>query len=170
MRVHIPDTLETERLQLRRFQESDWRDLHAYYSDAEAVRYTLGKPATEGGTWRTLATMIGHWEMRGYGPYAVVEKASGRVVGPVGLWYPGDWPEPEIKWALVPDCQGRGYATEAARAVQAMARVRLPELHLISLINADNAPSIAVARRLGAEFEREHPFRAGVWHIYRHPY
>ncbi len=168
MGFRIPEQIETERLLLRTFQESDWRDLHAYYSDPDCTRYTVGKPLTEGGTWRIVASMIGHWVMRGYGPYAVVEKQSGRVVGPVGLWYPCDWPEPEIKWALARDCWGLGYASEAASAVNTMAQAYLPELHLISFINEENQPSIELAKRVGARFEQTRPFRGGIWHVYRH--
>lgn len=168
MRYLIPDHLETRRLRLRTFREQDWRDLHAYYSDPECTRYTVGKPLREAGTWQLLASMIGHWEMRGYGPYAVEEQSSGRVIGPVGLWYPLDWPEPEIKWALARDYWGRGYALEAALAVREMAAGRLPDIRLISLIQAANQASIALAERMGARFERTLAFRGGEWHLYRH--
>jgi RimJ/RimL family protein N-acetyltransferase len=115
-----------------------------------------------------MAGMMGHWLLRGYGPYAVEERGTGRVIGPVGLWYPVDWPEPEIKWALARDCWGRGYAVEAAVAVREMARVSLPELHLISFIQAENSASIALAERMGATFENVLPFRGGEWCLYRH--
>jgi len=153
---------------LRAFQEGDWRDLYAYYSDPECTRYTVGKPLSEAGTWQVLAAMTGHWQMRGYGPYAVVERNTGRVLGPVGLWYPLGWPEPEIKWALARDYWGRGYAVEAARAVRRMAGEMLPEIRLISLIQVDNRASIALAERMGALFEKTLPFRDRVWRLYRH--
>jgi RimJ/RimL family protein N-acetyltransferase len=35
-------------------------------------------------------------------------------LGTVGLWYPVDWPAPEIKWALIRKAWGKGYAREAA--------------------------------------------------------
>ncbi|WP_428608146.1 GNAT family N-acetyltransferase [Sedimenticola sp.] len=168
MRWQIPERLETERLVLRTFEEEDWRDLHAYYSDPVCTQFTVGQPLTEGGTWRILASMIGHWQIRGYGPYAVVERASGRVVGPVGLWYPVDWPEPEIKWALARQYWGQGFALEAARAVREMAGEVLPAIKLISFIQAENSASIALAKRLGAVFEEARPFRGGTWHLYRH--
>lgn len=57
----IPEFLETDRLLLRTFQESDWTDLHKYYSDEACTKYTLGRTLTEGETWRTMAAMIGHW-------------------------------------------------------------------------------------------------------------
>jgi RimJ/RimL family protein N-acetyltransferase len=119
--ANIPTLLETSRLVLRQFDERDWDDLHRMFEDEECVRYTIKTPLTHWQTWRTLAGYVGHWSMRGYGPYAVVEKSSGKMMGPVGLWYPGDWPEPEIKWSLSREFWGKGYATEAALAVQTMA-------------------------------------------------
>jgi hypothetical protein len=110
----IPTLLETSRLLLRQFEERDWDDLHRMFEDEECVRYTIKTPLTHWQTWRMLAGYVGHWSMRGYGPYAVVEKSCGKVMGPVGLWYPGDWPEPEIKWSLSREFWGKGYATEAA--------------------------------------------------------
>ena len=122
MEIFVPTELETKRLILRQFQEGDWMDLHHYYSDANATKYTTGREFTEGETWRAMSGMIGHWQLRGYGPYAVVEKSSNKVLGPVGFWYPNDWPSPEIKWALAPQFWGKGFANEATRAVQAAGR------------------------------------------------
>lgn len=165
----IPVSLTTERLLLRVPVEDDCAPLHAYYGDAESVRYTVGTPFTAGQTWRGVAGSVGHWSWRGYGPYTVVERATGGVAGLVGLWYPGDWPEPEIMWALVPSARGRGLASEAVRAVRAMAREHLPELRPISLISVGNEASVRVARAVGATLEREIPWHGGRAQIFRHP-
>ncbi len=165
----VPEQLDTERLILRQFREDDWQDLHAYFSHPQATQYTVGRAFSEGETWRTMCAMIGHWQLRGYGPYAVEEKASGNVIGPVGFWYPNDWPSPEIKWALSPEYWGKGFASEAARAVQAAGLEFLPDIALISFINADNAASIKMALAIGASYEAEVLFRGARWHIYRHP-
>ena len=165
----IPRRLETDRLLLRMFVEEDWRALHEHYSDVECTRFTFRRALTEAGTWRAMASMSGHWQLRGYGPYAVEEKSTKVVLGTVGLWYPLEWPEPEIKWALARRHQGKGYASEAVRAVQRMARQCMPEVMLISLIDRDNAASIRLATAVGATFEREMDFAGGVFHIYRHP-
>ncbi len=164
----IPERIETERLILRCFKEDDWVDLHQIYSDPECTRHTIQRTLTEGESWRTMATIIGHWQIRGYGPYAVEDKAGGKVMGPVGLWYPNDWPEPEIKWALAREFWGRGYASEAARAVNMMAAEYMPETSLISLIFSDNEPSIKLAKAIGAKFEKEFEFRGQIAHIFRH--
>jgi len=167
-RFVIPATIESSRLVLRMFRDEDWRFLHEHYSDAESTRYTFRRALSEGESWYALANMAGHWHLRGYGPYALEEKATGDVLGAVGLWYPKEWPEPEIKWALTRRYWGQGFASEAVRAVQAMAKVHVPQLSLISLIHSENAASIALALAVGASFEKETAFKGGKWHIYRH--
>ena len=169
MDFSVPTELETERLVLRQFQEQDWKDLHEYYRDAEATRFTVGRVFSEGETWRTLSSMIGHWQLRGFGPYAVEARATGRVLGTVGFWYPNDWPGPEIKWALAPEYWGKGFASEAARAVQLAGREHLPSISLISFIHEANQPSIRLATAVGAGYETAVQFRGSRWEIYRHP-
>lgn len=165
----IPQVLETGRLRLRPFAHDDWRALHEHFSDAECTRYTFRRALTEAATWRAMASMAGHWLLRGYGPYAVEEKTTGSVLGTVGPWYPLEWPEPEIKWALARRHWGRGYASEAVRAVQRVALEHLPQLRLISLIDSRNEASIRLALAVGARFEREMEFADAPFHVYRHP-
>ena len=164
----IPESIESERLILRMFKESDWKDLYDYYSNAETTKFTIGRTLTEGETWRTMTSMIGHWMIRGYGPYALEEKGSGKVIGVSGLWYPNDWPEPEIKWGLTNIYQGKGYASEAARRIKRMATEFLPKTSLISLIHSENEPSIRLALALGCTFEQRVVFRGNDCSIYRH--
>ena len=168
MKYLIPEKVETRRLILRRFKEDDWVDLHQLYSDPECTRYTIQRTLTEGESWRTMAAMIGHWQIRRYGPYAVEDKNTGKVMGPVGLWYPNDWPGPEIKWAISRVYWGLGYASEAARAVKKIAADCMPEISLISLIFSDNEASIKLAEAIGAKFEKEIEFRGQIAHIFRH--
>jgi len=164
----IPLSLESARLVLRLPAEDDLRALHAYFGDAESVRYTYRTPLTEGQAWRTLASFVGHWAWRGYGPYTLVARDADAVVGICGLWYSGDWPEMEIMWALVPAARGRGLAAEAVRAVRAMARNHLPGVRPISLITVGNEPSVRVAVAAGATLEREIEFAGARALIYRH--
>lgn len=168
MKPLVPVRLETERLRLRPFADDDWRDLHDYFGDPAATRYTFGRQLTAGDTWRIMAGMVGHWQLRGLGPYALELKDGGRVAGTVGFWYPGDWPELEIKWGLAARHHGRGYAAEAARAVLAAGRAALPDFRPISLIHPDNAASVALARALGAARERDFDFEGELHHVYRH--
>ncbi|UTW05142.1 GNAT family N-acetyltransferase [Amphritea atlantica] len=168
MTYKIPEFISTSRLELVRVTIDDWPSLHHFYKDVEATRYTTGYPLSEGESWRIVAALIGHWEIHGYGPYTLKLKGSGAVVGIVGLWYPGDWPEPEIMWSLIPGYTGRGYAGEAALAVRQMAAEYLPRLQLISLIFEQNMPSRKLAESLGATLEKRFLFRDKEALIYRH--
>ncbi|MEM7283340.1 MAG: GNAT family N-acetyltransferase, partial [Pseudomonadota bacterium] len=147
---------------------NDWKALHGYYSDPAAMRYTVGQPLTEGATWRAMASMVGHWQLHGYGPYCVTQKKDSKIVGVVGFWYPADWPEPEIKWGLIPKFWGQGFASEAARQVLQVGLEHLPHLRLISFIDARNQSSIHVATAMGATLEKEVDFRDARFQIYRH--
>lgn len=158
----VPLTLETPRLLLRTFEERDCEALQEMFGDEDCVRYTIERPLEPWQTWRALASYVGHWQLRGYGPYAVVEKATGAMVGPVGLWFPSEWPEPEIKWSLIKRFWRRGFATEAAMAVREMAADVLRRPRLISVIRPGNLRSASLARRLGGIWERTIPFRGDV--------
>jgi RimJ/RimL family protein N-acetyltransferase len=163
----IPESLETPRLKLRMFQLDDWQPLSKMFAREDFVRYTLKDPQTEWASWRILASYVGHWQLRSFGPYAVEEKSSGKLVGPVGLYYPGDWPGLEIMWSIAPEFWGKGYASEAAAKVK-QAAIEAGVERLISLIDPENARSIALAKRLGAVYEKTIPFRDGVADVYLH--
>lgn len=164
----IPGSLETNRLRLSRPVATDWEGLHAYYSDEACARYTFGKAMPASETQRIVGALDRHWVRHGYGPYVLRERDGGNPVGLVGLWFPKEWPETEIKWALVQRHWGKGYASEAARAVQALLPRFLPHMQPISLIHADNDRSIALALALGATLEKQLEFRNAPFHQYRH--
>jgi len=161
--------LDTPRLTLRMFRESDWDAVFEIFRDDECVRFTIGSTLNRWQSWRTLAGYLGHSSLRGYGPYAVTLKATGETIGPVGLWFPGEWAEPEVKWALARRFWGYGYATEAATAVIAMATTVLSWERLVSLILPANERSKEVARGLGGTYEATIPFRDGVADIFAYP-
>jgi RimJ/RimL family protein N-acetyltransferase len=147
--------VETERLILRMFREDDFEAYARIFTDPEVTRYLGdGSPLDRFGAWRSLAFTLGHWALRGYGLWAVEEKATGRLVGRVGPFYPEGWPDFEVGWVLARDCWGRGYATESARRALAYAFNELGRDHVISLIHPANVASIRVAERIGERLER----------------
>ena len=160
--------LETDRLILRRPREDDYLPEVAFYQ-TEASKFVGGpKPAHQ--VWRSMAMLAGHWQFRGYGFWAVEEKATGIYQGRVGPWLPLGWKEREIGWTLMPSATGKGYATEAAIAARTHAYDVLGWDTAISQIDPRNEPSKAVARRLGATYESvyEDP-EYGPIEIWRHP-
>ena len=147
--------VETERLILRMWRESDFEPYAEMCADPEVMRYigVGGKPMNRAEAWRNLAMVIGHWHLRGYGMWAVEERASGELVGRVGCWRPEGWPGFEVGWILRRGFWGRGFATEAARASLDYAFGGLNQPHVISVIHPENRASIRVAERLGERLE-----------------
>ena len=146
--------LETTRLILRMFRESDIDAYAEMCADSEVMRYIgNGKPLSRAEAWRNMAMMLGHWELRGYGLWAVEERASGAMIGRVGCWNPEGWPGFELGWMLRRTYWGHGFATEAARVALDYAFEELNQLHVISVIQPANQASIRVAERLGERYE-----------------
>ena len=160
--------LETERLRLRGWLEDDLDPYATFVADESMTRF-VGGTGNRGNAWRRIATYLGHWALRGYRNWAIEEKASGRWIGYSGLWNPEGWPEPELMWSLAADAHGCGYATEAARRARAFAYHELGWTTLTSYIDARNAPSLRVAQRLGALYERDVKLIENVAGLYRHP-
>jgi RimJ/RimL family protein N-acetyltransferase len=145
----LTPTLETERLILREFRESDTDAYAEMLADPEVMRFLGGRPLPRDEAWRNMAMVIGHRQLRGYGFWAVEERAGGELAGRVGCWYPEGWPGLEVGWTLRRKFWGRGYATEAARASVEYAFKELGQSRVISLIAPANVASIRVAERLG---------------------
>jgi RimJ/RimL family protein N-acetyltransferase len=143
-------TLETKQLTLRMFRESDIDAYAEMVADPEVMRFIGdGKPLSRPLAWRSLAMVMGHWRLRGYGLWAAEERGSGQLVGRIGFWNPEGWPGFEIGWMLRRQFWGRGYATEGARAALEFGFTHLEQPEVISLIQPENAASIRVAQRLG---------------------
>jgi RimJ/RimL family protein N-acetyltransferase len=147
--------LDTPRLILRMFREADFEPYYARVcADPDVMRYLGdGRPLTRPEAWRQVAMILGHWQLRGFGLWAVEERSSGELIGRIGLFEPEGWPGFEIGWVLGKAFWARGYATEGARRVLAHAFDDLGRDHVISLIHPDNAASIRVAARIGETLE-----------------
>jgi RimJ/RimL family protein N-acetyltransferase len=163
-------TLETRRLILRLFTERDFDPYAEMCADTEVMRYLGGRPLTLGESWRQVATMLGHWQLLGYGMWALEERQTGAFVGRVGFIDPPGWPGFELGWALARPFWGQGLAFEAAQAALEHAFQSLGRDHVISLIHPGNTRSLGLAKRLGEQFERTVDFfgdEVGVYGIDR---
>jgi RimJ/RimL family protein N-acetyltransferase len=165
--VFIPE-LETERLRLRPWLETDLEPYAEFCASENTARFVGGACGRED-AWRRIAMFLGHWTLRGYGPWALEEKGHKRWVGYAGLWNPHGWLEPEIMWGLAATAQGRGLATEAAQGARGYAYRQLGWRTAISCIAQQNRPSQKVAARLGATLEKTAEVRGHLVGIYRHP-
>lgn len=165
--MNIP-TVETERLILRAFNhDTDFEPYAEFYASDATKHY--GGPLDREPAWRAAAAMMGHWVIRGYGAWAVEEKATGDFCGMVGLWYPEGWPEREISWGIINSKQRLGIAAEAAMRARTYAYDTMGWNEVFSCIRKDNTASIKLAEKLGATLQRteEHEIRGTVL-VYRH--
>lgn len=167
-------TLETERLILRAWKSEDFEDHARYMADPDVMRYLSGDPLSRADAWRNMATIVGHWVLRGYGFFAVERKSDRRFIGRVGLWNPEGWPALEVGWTLGKEHWGQGYATEAARAALNYAFLTQDVDRMISVIHIDNVASQKVAERLGEAKSERRDINAGgksfpvdIWSISR---
>ena len=144
--------IETERLLLRPFGPADVENHVAMMADP-LVAKTLtadGKPRSRGEEWRMAATLIGHWSIRGFGFFSVIDKSTGDWLGRVGPWFPEGWISVECGWAMRSAAWGKGYAPEAAIAAIRWTFANNPSLErIISVIDPKNQNSQNVARKVG---------------------
>jgi RimJ/RimL family protein N-acetyltransferase len=164
--------IETERLILRRWRESDIEPNTAMLADPTTARFITsdGNAVTDPFVgWRNAAIMAGHWALHGFGIFVVEEKQTGRYVGRVGPWSPAGWPGFEVGWGIARDFRGKGYAVEAARASIDWAFARFDLDRIIHCIDRENVASQAVARRLGANIEGEFDLFGHVADIWATP-
>ena len=161
-------TLTSDRLTLGPFRAAHFDAFAAFYG-SDRARF-VGGPKSRDDAWRQFAVELGHWDLRGYGNFAVTETATGAFVGYAGPWNPEGWPEPELGWGLFDGFEGSGYATEAAQRVRRWAYEHLGWTTAISLVSPDNAGSASVARRLGARHEKDIDHALfGHLQVWRHP-
>jgi RimJ/RimL family protein N-acetyltransferase len=146
--------VNTDRLALRGHAAADFEACAALWADAEVVRHIGGQPSTGEQAWARLLRYVGHWQLLGYGFWAICDRASGEFLGEIGLAdFKRDLDPPigaiEAGWVLVRSAHGRGYATEALRAVHAWADLNLPGRATACVIDPANAASIRVATKCG---------------------
>ncbi len=155
--------VETSRLRLRAIAASDWPAIFAYMSDPRVTAFLPEGVLDETASRSFAETRSGE----DGGAVAVIEKASGHMIGHMPF-HPWLAPQThEIGWAFHREHQGKGYATEAARALLAHAFDVLKAHRVIATCQPENSASWRVAEKLG--LRREGHFRAciyrapGIW-------
>lgn len=174
--------IETERVVLRLPRLADADAAAEHLTDPEVMRFIGRGGATEAreDCAGVVQRWLDRWEANGFGQFAVERRDDGRFLGRVGLlvWDRTTWepstlrdasaPEIELGWTLAREHWGRGYATESASAVRDWAFDGLAVERLVSIVHPDNAASVRVAERLGAEPEEsiETPYGPAVLWVY----
>jgi ribosomal-protein-alanine N-acetyltransferase len=150
--LYRPAVVETERLILRELTVAD-----------EPFVASMTDSVADAADW--LRRCLVRYERDGFGLWLAIERASGEPVGLIGLLAQtvAGVVEPEVSYHLHARYRRRGFAVEGAAAVRDWAFARGND-HVIALIRADNAPSQAVARKLGMS-PGDHAMHAGVEHV-----
>ncbi len=142
--------LETDRLILRAPLASDWPAFRDYRASPRTA-FTGGPKKTPAAA-EQFASFFGHWVMRGFGRLIAAERATGAPIGHFGPMQWQDDGEVELTWSLwTALAEGRGLATEAARAMHRWVFGTLGLVTAVAAVHHDNAASHAIARRLGGQ-------------------
>jgi RimJ/RimL family protein N-acetyltransferase len=167
-------TVDTERLLLVPWGDEYLDELARLCADAEAMRFISGRPLSRARVEQIHARTLAHWDEYGFGPWAALEKASGRWVGRLGLNLLADWPGDdrwEVGYELTPAFWGRGFATEGARRALRFAWEETPLARVISVTNPDHVASRRVMEKCGLVLQGERQWRRTtvVWYAIDRP-
>lgn len=163
--IRLP--LETERLVIRPFEpERDAAPLHELWGDAGAMQFIPGGARANVEETRERLESLPDRAPDGLGFWALEERASGRLVGGVGL-FPLGWhgPELELAYHVVPSAWNRGFASEAAAAVLAVAWEAGLD-HVVAVAMPGNLASQRVMEKVG--MSREGPARYRDFEVVRY--
>lgn len=150
----------TSRLILRGRALADFPTVAAMQADGAVMRYIAGAPVSEEDAWGKFARMHGLWALTGIGFWLVAEKATGDVIGEVGLANfkraidPPLGDDPEFGWMLASAAQGKGYASEALGAALGWGDRHFHGANFCCIIDEENTPSLRLAERHGFRRER----------------
>jgi len=167
--------VETERLLLVPWSDDYFDEFAALCGDAEAMHFiSRGRPLSRADVEEILRRTRSMWETYGFGPWAAVEKGSGRWVGRIGLNLLGDWPGAdkwEVGYELAPEFWGRGLATEGARRTIRFAWEQTVLNRLVSVTVPDHLASRRVMEKCGLTFQEEIDWRGTtvVWYAVDRP-
>ena len=178
----MPVQLETERLVLRLPRRDDAEALLDLVGDPEVMLPIGSEPGGIEVAVEHLERWIARWHTNGMGPFLVVRKEDGRVLGRVGplVWNArtwewttlpdaGDHAQVELGWVIAREHWGRGYAPEAAREVRTWVYDDRGVERLISLIAPENTKSARVAEKLGCEPDKTVTAGGSLAMIWVHP-
>jgi RimJ/RimL family protein N-acetyltransferase len=149
--MSIP-SLTTPRLLLRAFTMDDVPALHAIMGQKGVLRYfPRSEPPPPQHVERLIQSILGHWQERGYGLWALESQSSGELMGRCGLQHLPETGEVEIDYLLGRTFWGQGLATEAARASLDWGVVNLALQRVVGISHVHNVGSQRVLQKLGME-------------------
>ena len=167
--------IETDRLILRGYVRDDFEDYVALRRDPEVARFTGGVPRKASDIWGRFLGIAGNWAIEGFGQWAVIRRADGRLIGQTGIFRAmrGLGAEfdaaPEAGWILTGAAHGQGYGGEAVDAAHRWFDASPHAGPLHAMIEPENAASFRIAERFGYLRGREAEYEGAAVVLMRRP-
>ncbi|MGP8176233.1 MAG: GNAT family N-acetyltransferase [Terracidiphilus sp.] len=157
----MSEMLKTERLLLRRWHEEDRLPFQRINADPRVMEFMPGLLSARESD-ALIMRIEGHFDRHGFGLFAVEHRTDANLIGFIGLMIPSFqapfMPAVEIGWRLGAEYWGRGFATEAARAVLHYGFETLALGSVVSFTVPSNVLSRRVMERIGMKHEPREDF------------
>lgn len=153
MSRHVP-TINTSRTTLRAMRPGDFNRFAEIWTNEDVVRFIGGQPRSRDMSWKVFLQIAGHWQVTGFGQWAIEARDTRGMVGQTGFFFGArgigrDFdPIPEAGWVLAPEAQGQGLASEAVRAGHEWFD-RVVTGPLVCMIDPHHTTSLKLAESLG---------------------
>lgn len=157
-------TINTHRLTLRGMRAEDFNDFATMWEMPEVVEHIDAEPWPRSKAWAAFLRNAGHWQITGFGQWAIQRHRISDMSGQVGFFYAkrdlGDDFDnfPEAGWVLIPDAQGQGLGIEAVRAAHDWFD-RVITGRLVCMIAPEHAASLKIADAMGYVMMRDTTFQ-----------
>lgn len=147
-------TINTSRLTLRAMRAEDFRRFAEIWATPEVVKHISGEPRTKAHSWDVFLRNAGHWQISGFGQWAVQPHGQTQMAGQAGFFFGSrglgeDFdPFPEAGWVLAPEAQGQGLGMDAVQAAHDWFD-RVIAGRTVCIITPQNEASLRIAKALG---------------------
>ncbi len=132
--------------------------MYSVYSDPIAARWVDDRlPIKREECRQWIAHTVRNYQTRGYGMSAVVDQATGAVIGFVGLVHPGGQEEAEVKYSFLRSYWGRGIASEAVQGIMNYGREQLGLKFVLATLSPENGASQRVLEKAGLTCREDRP-------------
>jgi ribosomal-protein-alanine N-acetyltransferase len=147
--------IDTARLRLRPYRNSDLDALHRLWTDPDVRRYLWDDKVIDRQlAGETMQASITCTAEHGFGHWAVSAAGADALIGFCGLKFMDDTTEVELLYGFAPAYWGRGLASEAGHAMLRFGFEEIGCARIYAITDAPNTASAAVMRRLGMTFEK----------------
>ncbi|MEL6204258.1 MAG: GNAT family N-acetyltransferase [Pseudomonadota bacterium] len=158
--ANASQSIETARLLLRPHELTDFSNVRDMWADPWVVQHIFDRVQTEADSWSRLLRYRGHWDLLGYGYWAVINRESRAFLGEVGFAdyrreiEPPFSGRPEAGWVMAAHAHGQGFAREAMDAALDWLETNMDAPRTVAMITPENTNSIRLAKALGYELTR----------------